>query len=686
MYVSCISADAGRSRTAALPPVVATASIMFRVGITLPGVATARPPTRRMGRKSKPALAAPTSIPNDAEGRLQMALDLKKQGNERFARREFAKALQLYDAALRLVPEDKKKESAVLHNNKVGRPPPAPPPARPSCAFRAGERAATPPSRVSQAACHLKALRFKDTIRECSNALALDPELGKALARRARALEMSGNAQAALEDYKRLVEMPGMSTPENAKKVEALEQAVKEGRGVTKLAARSQQEQEAQRRAQQKRTVQEIKLTLGEETRVVRFTAGEATYAALAEQVRRWGRGGRRPGAGAMRCGAPPGCVVGPRHKRRWMRRLPTRGPRRPAQVPLKFPGVKAARLKYKDRQGETVTVSSRDDVQAALEVALVAALEQGTPRLGALPPAKMVVEPCEEGEAPAPPAEETKQLESMRQMRKYIEELQEKQLKARMEQLNQQATAGAELVEIDSWVVQFAQLFREHLGIDPDRHVDLQQEGWDKVGQALDKTLASDEAVGLLEQGIDKFKEVIALGHLNWGHAYSAIARKHMEDMARAGVGRAQAEGNEHYRKALEEFARAEGKMKEAFEYRPEFYDGAVGMGQLWFERAKLEAGMLLTNPATTPEAAEGTSKQDEEKAYKACLARVDSKHAASAMPLFERAIEWHDKGIAFAKGAVGGTDPQKVEVSLCRWLAARAARAEPRGTSGGA
>lgn len=75
-----------------------------------------------MGRKSKPSLAAPSSIPNDEEGRLKMALDLKKQGNERFARREFAKALQLYDAALRLVPESHAKEAAVLHNNKVRAP------------------------------------------------------------------------------------------------------------------------------------------------------------------------------------------------------------------------------------------------------------------------------------------------------------------------------------------------------------------------------------------------------------------------------------------------------------------------------------------------------------------------------------------------------------------------------------
>ena len=225
---------------------------------------------------------------------------------------------------------------------------------------------------------------------------------------------------------------------------------------------------------QQKRAVvQEIKLVHGEDTKVCRFQGGEVTYALLQEQV---------------------------------------------AQ---KFPGLGPARLSYVDREGERVVVSSRDDVLAALEVALMQAVEQGGPRLAAMPPARLNVEPCAEAEVPPPPPEEAKQLEQMRQMRKYIDELQERQLKARMEALQQQASAGSELVEIDSWVVQLAQLVREQLNIDPDRHVDLQQEGWEHVSQALDKVLVSDEAVQLFEQGIGKFKEVVALGHLNWGHAH---------------------------------------------------------------------------------------------------------------------------------------------------------------------
>jgi len=432
---------------------------------------------------------------------------------------------------------------------------------------------------------------------------------------------MSGNFAGALEDYKKLKAMPGAEGDVD-KKIEAMEAAVKEEGPVGKMALRSQAEERRAAVAQQKRPplIQEIRVTHGEDVVVVRFPAGEGTYAQLVDQV-----------------------------------------------TP-KFPAVKHFKLKFTDRSGETVVCSSAADVQAACEAAHAAALSQGGPKLTALPAARMAVEACAEADMPKPPEEEAKSLDSMKQMRKYIEEIQERQQKAKLEQLAQQASAGSELVEIDSWVVQFAQLFREQLNIDPDRHVDLQAEGWDRVSQALDKVLTSDEAVGLFAQGVDKFKEIIALGHLNWGHAHSALARKHMEDMAKAGVSRGAAAGSPHFAKANEEFAAAEKKMDEAFTYRPDFYDGAVGMGQLWFERAKLEAGMLLTNPATTPEGGEERSKEEEEKAYRECLTKLEKKYAATALPMFERAIQWHDKSAEFARGAVGGTDEKKMEADAAQ------------------
>ena len=38
------------------------------------------------------------------------------------------------------------------------------------------------------------------------------------------------------------------------------------------------------------------------------------------------------------------------------------------------------------------------------------------------------------------------------------------------------------ETVEIDQWIVDFAHLFRDLAGLDFDRHVELNNMGWDKI------------------------------------------------------------------------------------------------------------------------------------------------------------------------------------------------------------
>jgi hypothetical protein len=65
----------------------------------------------------------------------------------------------------------------------------------------------------------------------------------------------------------------------------------------------------------------------------------------------------------------------------------------------------------------------------------------------------------------------------------------------------------------VDQWIVDFAQLFREHLGVDPDRHLDLTNMGWDRLQAALDSAVQSDKAPALFDQAAEKFQEVSAHG-----------------------------------------------------------------------------------------------------------------------------------------------------------------------------
>lgn len=50
-------------------------------------------------------------------------------------------------------------------------------------------------------------------------------------------------------------------------------------------------------------------------------------------------------------------------------------------------------------------------------------------------------------------------------------------------------------------------------VGVDPDKHLDLQQLGWDKCTQAMEEAIASDKAEPIFQQAADKFQEVAATG-----------------------------------------------------------------------------------------------------------------------------------------------------------------------------
>lgn len=49
------------------------------------------------------------------------------------------------------------------------------------------------------------------------------------------------------------------------------------------------------------------------------------------------------------------------------------------------------------------------------------------------------------------------------------------------------------------------------------DRHIDYTNEGMSTLSRAMDATLRSDAAEPLFDKAIDRFKEVIASGYLNW-------------------------------------------------------------------------------------------------------------------------------------------------------------------------
>ncbi|GBG63000.1 hypothetical protein CBR_g34700 [Chara braunii] len=148
--------------------------------------------------------------------------------------------------------------------------------------------------------------------------------------------------------------------------------------------------------------------------------------------------------------------------------------------------------------------------------------------------------------------------------------------------------------IEIDDWLFDFAQLFRNQLGVDPDGHIELHELGMELCAEALDMVATSEEAQPLFEQAAQKFQEVAALALFNWGNVYMCSARKRLptdedEDPAAAAAAKT-VRSAEAIKSAQQQYKLAEEKYEEALRIKPDFYEGIVALGQQAFESAKLE------------------------------------------------------------------------------------------------
>jgi hypothetical protein len=65
----------------------------------------------------------------------------------------------------------------------------------------------------------------------------------------------------------------------------------------------------------------------------------------------------------------------------------------------------------------------------------------------------------------------------------------------------------------VDQWLLDFAALFREQLGVEADRPLDLQAQAWDKMQAALDMAVRDDRADQLFDQAAARFQEMSAQG-----------------------------------------------------------------------------------------------------------------------------------------------------------------------------
>ncbi|XP_059297182.1 protein CLMP1-like [Lycium ferocissimum] len=549
---------------------------------------------------------------------LKRAHELKEEGNKRFQAKDFVGALQQYDNALKLTPKGH-PERAVFHGNRA------------ACLMQ------------------MKPIDYDSVISECTMALQVQPRYVRALLRRARAFEAVGKYEMALQDVQMLVDVDGnhwdaleiagrlsmilgprqdlQSRPSPAALgASAVGAASIAGLGGPCLPSRSMSKKPTPSAGAsvvsvnnnkpdkpspvmpaENGKVQMPRVVLKPSNGPSKPNPGPSSY----ERKEQASIEVRRPSKDAVIRWRPLKLVYD--HDIR-LSQMPVNCSFRVLRdiVTKRFAMSKSVLVKYKDGDGDLVTITCTAELRLA--ESWVDSLVSKDPdadegdSIGML--RLHIVEVSPEQEPALLEEEEERPVESEEiiadESRSHsslsdsvVETLDSEINKTEKGTTKEKTTTEdpeCKEVEMDDWLFEFAQLFRTHVGIDPDAHIDLHELGMELSSEALEETVTSEAAQALFDKAALKFQEVAALAFFNWGNVHMCAARKRMpiDDSATKEETMA-TKLQAAYDWVKEKYSLAKEKYEEALSIKPDFYEGLLALGQQQFEMAKLHWSFVL-------------------------------------------------------------------------------------------
>ncbi|BAT09358.1 protein PHOX1 [Oryza sativa Japonica Group] len=473
------------------------------------------------GGGGKPALDRSGSKVLDGDETIftDMAQELKEEGNKLFQRREHERALLNYEKAIKLLPRGH-PDVAYLHSNLA------------ACYMQM-----SPPD-------HYRA------INECNLALDASPRYSKALLKRARCFEALGRLDLAYRDVAKVLavepnNLTAIDVGDRVKKAmdekgivmddkEAMpspEEVVaaapkqkprkKKGRkAAAKAAAAAVEEEEEAKVVEPVKEVEEpprqVKLVFGEDIRWAQVPAS-CSMAQLREAVR------------------------------------------------SKFPGLKAVLVKYKDKEGDLVTITNQDELKWAEDLA-----EPGSSLRLYVTEANPEHEP-------------------------YLDDTNSGPLERNVNsdngstRSNRQDEDRSTVTCIDDWIVQFARLFKNHVGVSSDEYLDLHEVSMKLYTEAIEDTITTEEAQEVFQLAESNFQEMAALAFFHWGNVHMSRARKRLLLPGDSPQESVLEQVKEAYEWAKEEYNKAGRRYEEAVKAKPNFFEGFLALAHQHFEQAKL-------------------------------------------------------------------------------------------------
>ncbi|XP_072994744.1 protein PHOX1-like [Typha latifolia] len=461
-------------------------------------------------KQSKSSDHSPKVLDQDMTIFIDMANALKEDGTKLFQKRDYEGAILKYEKAIKLFPKNH-VDIAYLHSNI--------------------------------AACYMQMRpeEYYRAINECNLALAVSPKYTKALLKRARCFEAVSRLDLACKDVDTVLTLE----PNNLTALEISERVKKEmeKKGIKLddkevvsppevLVVKEKSKKKKIHKSEEKAVVEgenpcdvkeepmkTVKLVFGEDIRLAQIP-GNCSLLQLWEIARN------------------------------------------------KFPSLKAILIKYKDKEGDLVTITTAEELRWTDE----SADPQGSFRLFI----------TEVGPEQEPLFEDLKSGSSVRGLDRNHNNISENGSTR-----NDEERSSSNYV--DDWIVQFARLFKNHVAFNSDASLDLHELGVKLYTEAMEDTVTSEEAQEIFQLAEDKFQEMAALALFNWGNVHMSRARKKLflsEDASRESV---LAQVKAAYEWAQAEYVKAGKRYEEALKIKPNFYEGLLALGKQQFEQAKL-------------------------------------------------------------------------------------------------
>jgi len=234
-----------------------------------------------------------------------------------------------------------------------------------------------------------------------------------------------------------------------------------------------------------------------------------------------------------------------------------------------RFPALKGFLIKYRDSEGDLVTITTTDELRLAAST---------REKLGSFRLYIAEVSPNQE-----PTYDVIDNDESTDKFAKGSSSVADNGSVGDFVESEKASTS------LEHWIFQFAQLFKNHVGFDSDSYLELHNLGMKLYTEAMEDIVTGEDAQELFDIAADKFQEMAALAMFNWGNVHMSKARRQIyfpEDGSRETILEKVEAGFEW---AKNEYNKAAEKYEGAVKIKSDFYEALLALGQQQFEQAKL-------------------------------------------------------------------------------------------------